>query len=465
MNTTEEAAAVEERNQKTGMHILVIGSGAREHALAEALLRSPSRPAVSCLGSTANPGIMEICRRTAGNYVIGTITSPKEAVALARSTGVNLAVIGPEAPLETGAADRLRASGIAVFGPDRDLARIETSKSYARDLLQRTVPESCPKFRIITDADDAEVFLEELGDAFVVKADGLTGGKGVKVSGEHLHSRQEALAYCRELLSTEEELSETRCLIEERLEGEEFSLMTITDGKTCRHMPVVQDHKRLLEGDSGPNTGGMGCWSTAAGTLPFLTPEDLLQAQKMNEAVAAALGRENGHPYRGVLYGGFMAVAGGVKVIEYNARFGDPEALILLTLLESDAAELFSAAASGRLDQADIRFSGKAAVCKYTVPQGYPSSPVKDAEITLPQSSGRFTIYLGSVNIDGTRLVTGGSRTAAAVALADSLEEAEAAAEAGACAITGPLFHRSDIGTAALTAAKTERMRRIRSLG
>jgi len=243
----------------------------------------------------------------------------------------------------------------------------------------------------------------------VVKADGLTGGKGVKVSGDHLNSRQEALAYCRELLEAEKGLEKNTCVIEKRLDGEEFSLMTITDGRTCRHMPPVQDHKRVFNGDQGPNTGGMGSYSDADHSLPFLEKKDLLQARRMNELIIEALGAEHGHPYRGILYGGFMACAQGVKVIEFNARFGDPEALNLLTLLETDAAELFFSAAVGTLDRVPVTFARKASVCKYAVPEGYPEAAVREIEIELGNAAESASIYLGSVDLRGTRLLANGS--------------------------------------------------------
>jgi phosphoribosylamine---glycine ligase len=444
------------------LRILIIGSGAREHAIAAALQRSPSAPAVSCLGSSGNPGIMDISLQTGGDYIIGSITSPKEALAIASETGIGLVIIGPEAPLEMGIADRLRTAGIPVLGPDKAQARIETSKSYARSLMQRIIPEACPAYRVVTDIEAASAFLEELGDNFVVKADGLTGGKGVKVSGDHLNSRQEALAYCRELLEAEKGLEKNTCVIEKRLDGEEFSLMTITDGRTCRHMPPVQDHKRVFNGDQGPNTGGMGSYSDADHSLPFLEKKDLLQARRMNELIIEALGAEHGHPYRGILYGGFMACAQGVKVIEFNARFGDPEALNLLTLLETDAAELFFSAAVGTLDRVPVTFARKASVCKYAVPEGYPEAAVREIEIELGNAAESASIYLGSVDLRGTRLLAGGSRTAAATALGDSIEAAERAAETAVRAISGRLFHRTDIGTLPLIEKRVTHMRRLR---
>jgi len=444
----------------TYQHILIIGSGTREHAIAKALSKSASSPIISCLGSTGNPGIMTICRNTGGMYRKGNITSPESVLAFAEEIRAELAVIGPEAPLAAGVPDILRTHNIPVLGPDKNLARIETSKSYARDFLYRTLPESCPDFRIISDIFEAEMFLLQLGDSYVIKADGLTGGKGVKVSGDHLTNLDEAMTYCRKLLKPEN----SYMVIEEKLFGEEFSLMTITDGETCIHMPAVQDHKRAYNDDLGPNTGGMGSYSDNDHSLPFLSQKDITDARRMNEMVVGALGKEHGSPYRGILYGGFMAVSQGVKIIEYNARFGDPESLNLLTLLESDAAELFAAAAQGELNKTTAVFSKKASVCKYAVPKGYPESaekgfPVNIAEVDKIDSA---ELYLGSVDIQDDILITGGSRTAAVVAVGNTIAEAEALAESAVCAIEGDLFHRSDIGTAPSLEKRISHMKTLR---
>jgi phosphoribosylamine--glycine ligase len=430
----------------THQHILIIGSGTREHAIAKALIKSASPPVISCLGSTKNPGIMTICSNSEGKYRKGNITSPESVLAFAEELQIDLAVIGPEAPLAAGVPDILREHKFPVLGPDKNPAKIETSKSYARDFLYRILPESCPDFRVIYDIFEAEMYLLQLGDSYVIKADGLTGGKGVKVSGDHLTSMDEAMTYCRELLKPDN----SHMVIEEKLFGEEFSLMTITDGETCIHMPAVQDHKRAYNDDLGPNTGGMGSYSDSDHNLPFLSQKDIADAGRMNEIVVAALCKEHGTPYRGILYGGFMAVAQGVKIIEYNARFGDPESLNLLTLLESDAVELFTAAACGKLGTVNVVFSRKASVCKYAVPQGYPESALKGSSVSTADvdKHDSVEIYLGSVDMKDGVLVTGGSRTAAVVAVGNTIAEAEKLAEAAVSSIEGNLFHRSDIGTA-----------------
>jgi len=457
MPVLEEATYMK---SNTCQHILIIGSGTREHAIAKALSKSASSPIISCLGSTENPGIMTICNDTDGVYRKGDINSPESTLAFAEEIQANLAVIGPEAPLAAGVPDILREHSIPVLGPDKNLAKIETSKSYARNFLYRTLPESCPDFRVISDIFEAEIFLLQLGDSYVIKADGLTGGKGVKVSGDHLTNLDEAMTYCRELLKPEN----SHMVIEEKLFGEEFSLMTITDGETCIHMPAVQDHKRAYNDDLGPNTGGMGSYSDSNHSLPFLSQEDIAEARRMNENVVEVLGKEHGKPYRGILYGGFMAVARGVKIIEYNARFGDPESLNLLTLLESDAAELFAAAAQGKLSKVSAVFSKKASVCKYAVPQGYPEAAVKGSPVHTTEVDKIVSaeLYLGSVDIQDGILVTGGSRTAAVVAVGNTIAEAETIAEKAVSAIEGDLFHRNDIGTAPSLEKRINHMKTLR---
>jgi len=455
------------------MHIVIIGSGAREHALATVLEWSPraaqnSLPTtpvhnrIHCLGTSVNPGIKVICQRTGGVHMVGDITDSHSVLAFCISVQASLVVIGPEAPLEAGVTDLLRdKGGLAVFGPDRQNARIETSKAFARAFLNGILSEACPAYMVATSMEQAERFLELLGDHFVIKADGLTGGKGVKVSQDHLNGRDEALAYCRELLRT----PGSRCVIEEKLYGEEFSLMTVTDGTTCIHFPAVQDHKRAYNGDIGPNTGGMGSYSCADHGLPFLTDSDIATAQRYNGMVASTLSQKNGRPYRGVLYGGFMATGTGIKIIEYNARFGDPEALNLLSLLESDAVDLFLRTARGTLAQGMVRFASKASVCKYVVPMDYPQpGGEKGSLVTIGTLDNTIQLYMGSIGerADG-KLVTGGSRTLALVALADTLSAAEQMVEANIIRIHGNLRHRSDIGTADLIDQRIRHMHCLRT--
>ncbi|MBL7046778.1 MAG: phosphoribosylamine--glycine ligase, partial [Candidatus Marinimicrobia bacterium] len=297
------------------MMILLIGSGAREHAIARALARSPQKPTTVCFASNNNPGIQEL----SAYFTMGDIKNPQAVVSFAQQYGADLAIIGPEAPLEVGVADALLDTGISTVGPKKALAQIETSKGFTRDLLKKYNIPSCPRYRVFSSLDGVSEILSELGEKYVVKFDGLMGGKGVKVAGDHLLSHEDAISYCQEMIKRG-----GKFVIEEKLIGQEFSLMSFSDGDHLAHMPPVQDHKRAYVGDTGPNTGGMGSYSDSNHLLPFLTEEDIVQAQEFNQATIDALKKEFWEGYKGILYGGFIATVDGVKLIEYNARLGDP---------------------------------------------------------------------------------------------------------------------------------------------
>ncbi len=435
------------------MKVLLIGSGAREHAIARACVKSPQLSELLCFGSGLNPGIQALCHL----YVKGSMNDVDAMVNFARQQSVDLAIIGPEAPLALGTADKLWDLDIPCVGPRQAAAQLETSKGFTRDLMEKYSITVYPRFKRFNRIDGVSTFLEELGSKYVVKFDGLMGGKGVKVAGDHLHNHEEALAYCQSIFEYGGSL-----VIEEKLEGEEFSLMSFCDGEHLLHTIPVQDHKRAFEGDTGPNTGGMGSYSDKNGTLPFLTEADVRSAQETNLAIARAVRLETGVPFQGILYGGFMAAAKGVKVIEYNARFGDPEAMNVLALLNTDFLDLCQGIVKRDLDQYRIDFSPKASVCKYAVPKGYPDDPVKGKEIDISGVGNKEQLYLAAVDQQEDGLVETGSRTAAVVAMADTLEKAEAIAEAEIQAIKGPLFHRKDIGTTELIQKRVEHMRKLR---
>lgn len=438
---------------QTNKRLLLVGSGAREHALAKAIHRSPQPVELLVFASNSNPGIAAL----ASVMTVGTITDGEAVAGWAKKLGATLAIIGPEAPLETGVADALWKQGIPVVGPTQALARLETSKSFTRDLLRDHQIGGCPAYATFRSMEGVEDFLRGLGDRYVIKANGLMGGKGVKVAGDHLHSHAEAMDYVQSLLAHGGEV-----VIEEKMIGVEFSLISLCGGKTLLHFPAVQDHKRAFEGDSGPNTGGMGSYSDSNHSLPFLEASDIEQARAMNERVAAALWKQVGQPYKGVLYGGFMATAEGTMIVEYNARFGDPECLNLMSLLEGDFVEMLEATIEDRLDHLESGCQYKASVCKYAVPEGYPEQPLKGFEWNADDVTG-VDLYLGSVDsIDG-KLLGAGSRTAAVVALGESIAEAEALAEAQVCRLKGPLFHRRDIGTQALVEQRVLTLQKLRA--
>ena len=435
------------------LNILVIGSGAREHAIVGSLSRSSKKKEIYCLATNYNPGIAEVCK----DMAVADINDSETVKIYAKKKKIDFAIIGPENPLANGVADALFDIGVESVGPKKDLAQIETSKSFTRNLLTEYKIPGCPKFKPFSSMEGVEEFLGELGDYYVVKYDGLAGGKGVKVAGDHLHSHGEAISYCKKLID-----SGGTFVIEKKLIGEEFSLMSFCDGSSLSHMPAVQDHKRAYEGDTGPNTGGMGTYSDSDHSLPFLEKSHILAAQKINQMTAEALRDKFEEGYKGILYGGFIATKDGVKVIEYNARFGDPEAMNVLSILETDLIDICSAIINEELNTIDIRFNNSATVCKYAVPEGYPDDPIKNKEIDVAEVADTDKLFYASVELKNDKLFEMGSRTVAVVGAGDSIWEAEEIAEKEVSKIKGPLFHRKDIGTTELIQKKINNMHSLK---
>ncbi|MDD5168790.1 MAG: phosphoribosylamine--glycine ligase, partial [Syntrophales bacterium] len=342
-------------------HILLIGNGAREHAIAEAIVRSTRNPVLFAYMKSNNPGIASLAKEARlGSY--GDLTS---IVDFARASQASMAVVGPEDPLNAGVVDTLKDAGIPAVGPTRNLARLETSKSFTRNLVQKYNIPGNPSYKVFTSPEGIPEFLRQL-PGVVIKPDGLTGGKGVMVQNDHFQTMDEAMSICLDIL--EEHGSVT---VEEKLEGEEFSLQCLCDGKTVIATPPVQDHKRRFLDDKGPNTGGMGSYSCEDHLLPFLTSRDVADGLAITRKVADAIYMETGEYYKGVMYGGFMITRTGVKLLEYNARFGDPEAMNILPLLATDFVDVCRAIIEGTLEKLPVIFDKKATVCKYVVPRGY----------------------------------------------------------------------------------------------
>ena len=431
-------------------NVLVVGSGAREVAIARCVSQSSIKNSLFCVSKDINPQIVDLCK----DYFVTDLTNISDIVSYSIKTKVDLAIIGPENPLANGIVNELENVGVRCVGPKKEVALIETSKSFARKIIDLCCTEKNPQRREFSSIEGVEGFIEQLGGEYVIKFDGLMGGKGVRVSGEHLKNIDEGIAYANEIINIGGTF-----LIEEKLVGEEFSLMSFVDGKVCKHMPVVQDHKRAYEGDTGPNTGGMGTYSFGNHSLPFLSKKDIKEAQRTNELVAKQLFEATGTPYIGILYGGFMLTRSGVKVIEYNARFGDPEAMNILSILESDFLSICISMVDGNLKTQDVSFERLATVCKYVVPVGYPDKPEKNFEVLCNQNDR--SLFLASIMLKDQKLIACGSRTAAVVGKNKDVFQAELLAEAGIANISGKLFHRKDIGTKKLVESRIKRMKEL----
>ncbi len=438
-------------------NILIIGNGAREHAIAEAIMRSGQMPRLFACMKANNPGIASLSEK----IFMSSYSNLTAIVAFAEVSRIDFAVVGPEDPLNNGVVDTLNKAGIPSVGPTQSLARLETSKSFTRDLLDKYQIPGNPRFKIFSSPDGIEAFLDDL-DGIVVKPDGLTGGKGVMVQGDHFQTKQEALAFCTAFLR--EHASVT---VEEKLEGEEFSLQCLCDGKTVVATPPVQDHKRRFADDKGPNTGGMGSYSCEDHSLPFIHSGDVAAGLAITQQVAEAIYRETGAYYKGVMYGGFMVTKSGIRLLEYNARFGDPEAMNILPLLKTDFVDICRAIIDGTLARLPIEFEKKATVCKYVVPRGYglpqdhPEAQSTSARIEVGDV-GQARLYYSSVDKREDGLYMTSSRAIGVVGIADRLEDAEIMAENAVRAIRGPVDHRPDIGTPALIEKRVRHMQAIR---
>jgi len=438
------------------MKILIIGNGAREHAIACALHRSPQKPELYAFMTAKNPGIAKLCK----NFKIGDTCDAKAVSGYAVNNNIDFAVVGPEAPLAAGVSDELESSGIGCVGPKRTAARIETDKAFARNLMKKYNIPGTPEFGVFTGASEAVEFIKNSGKEWAVKPAGLTGGKGVKIMGEHLKNLDEAENYIKEVLNSD------RVVIEEKLIGEEFTIQAFVDGKTVLGTPMVQDHKRAYEGDVGPNTGGMGSYSDKGYILPFLSRDDYEQGIKIMEQVASAVKQETGNEYKGFLYGQFIVGKGSPMVIEFNARFGDPEAMNTFSIITSDFVKICEKIINGNLNEIEnLEFKNKATVCKYLVPDGYPENPKANRELAVDENKINelgALIYYAAVNEEEGKIYTSSSRAAGVVGIADTITEAEKIAESAVGCVKGDVFHRKDIGTDALVRKRFENMKKFR---
>ncbi|MEF8784208.1 MAG: phosphoribosylamine--glycine ligase [Haloarculaceae archaeon] len=424
--------------------VLLVGGGGREHAVARALAGSEAT-LYACAGNR-NPGIARI----ADGFETLDATNPTAVRSYAQDVGATLAVIGPEAPLEAGVADALDDAGIYAFGPRQDEARIETDKGFQRRFMDRHSIPGCPDFEEFHDTEAACEYIDEYDGDLAVKPAGLTGGKGVRVIGDQV-TAEEAKEYIRDS-------GYDRIILEERLVGEEFTVQAFVAAGQLRVTPAVQDHKRAYEGDEGPNTGGMGSYSDATLELPFMDEDDYMEAVDILQETVDAL-----DGYKGVLYGQFMLTADGVKVVEFNARFGDPEAMNTLPVLKTDFLDVLTAAREGD-SLPKLSFERQATVCKYAVPDGYPTDPQGGTRVDIDaNTAGDALVFYASVDEREDGIYTTTSRSFAAVGLADSIAEAESIAEdALAAAGDEGLRIRHDIGKRDLVQSRVDHVAEFR---
>ena len=420
------------------MNILILGSGGREHALAWAVKQNPKTDRL--IVAPGNAGIAQLAECADIDILSGPTV-----VTFCEENAIDFVIVGPEAPLAAGVADATRAAGILTFGPSAAAAKLEASKSFTKDICDACSAPTAAWARF-TEPAPACAYIAQKGAPIVVKADGLAAGKGVIVA----MTEAEALAAVDDMFGGEFGAAGAEVVIEEFMAGEEASFFILTDGTNALPIGTAQDHKRVGDGDTGPNTGGMGAYSPA----PVLT--DAIAQQAMDEIVLPTI-REmarRGTPYQGVLYAGLMIENGRARLVEYNARFGDPECQVLMMRLGAQALDLLLACAEGRLDQAQVHWAEDHALTVVMAARGYPGSYAKGTVIkgldALPETSSQMVFHAGTTAKDGAITATGG-RVLNVTARGATLAEAQAKAYAIVDAIDWPEgFCRRDIGWRAL---------------
>ncbi len=438
------------------MKIGIIGDGGREHALAQGICTNPES-SLFVAASNRNQGIYEL----AEDYHQIEIYDLKSISDYFTKKKVDLVVVGPEAALMNGVVDVHRKKGIPIVGPTRQQAALEGDKSFMRRLLQEKLGWGSPDWRTISTLNDAEDFIKQIGD-IVVKPLGLTGGKGVRVMGIQLKNHEETLNYIAELIEKDGQV-----LLEEKVIGEEFSRMAFVCDGMLVPIPIMQDFKYAYDGDRGLMTGGMGAYSFSEGGLPFVQPDELTKADQLLSEAISTIEAETDSVYRGFLYGQFMVSKKGIRLIEFNVRLGDPEALNMMALLASDASELFYAVATGNLKSNRVLFHEKASVSKYLVPNNYPgdaiSIPIFSLDPSAVKNTGLNLIHASVEKVVPDRWRALGSRTFGLVGLGDHPGDISERIEQFLADCSIPeLRHRKDVGDRQVIVNKINHMKSIR---
>lgn len=465
------------------MKVLLVGEAAREHAIAEAICRSSYTPRLYAVMKLRNPGIVGLCKQTGGEYALGETTDPSFVVETAKRFHVDFVFVGPEEPLFHGVADALEEEGIPCIGARRGPAELEMSKAFMRRLMWRHNIPGRLRFKAFREVEDAVAYIREYAESVALKPARQVGGKGVKVIADLQAYLSREKAHVKEQhakIISEEHMKgytdiEDKILIEERVEGPEYTLQAFTDGRAIKPFPLVQDNKNAFEMDIGPETGGMGSISGPGILLPFINMEEYKRSAEIVKACVRAVEKETGYKYKGVVSGQMMLTAAwGPTIIEFYCRFGDPEAVNVLPIMRSDMVELCEAIIDERLNKVRLEFEDTATVVKCIAPKGYPDRrdlakghPALIDVKAVEKRGGK--IYYASTDLqpDGT-ILSGGSRLVEIFVKAESLPEAGRKAEACVpyvrLADGWGVFHRSDIGSEVLLKRRIEQAELVRGV-
>ncbi len=465
------------------VRILLVGDAGREHAIAEALCRSRLDPKLYAAMRLRNPGIVKLCQQTGGEYALGKITDAAFIVEAAKKFHVDFVFVGPEEPLFHGVADALEEAGIPCVGARRGPAELEMSKAFMRRLMWKHGIPGRLRFKAFKNVENAVAYIREYAESVALKPARQVGGKGVKVIADlqaYLSREKTEVKEAHAKIISEEHMKgytdiEDKILIEEKVEGPEYTLQAFTDGRTVKPFPLVQDNKNAFEMDIGPETGGMGSISGPGMLLPFINEYAYMRSVEIVQACVRAVEAETGQKYKGVVSGQMMLTAlWGPTIIEFYCRFGDPEAVNVLPILKSDMVEVCEALIDEKLNKVKLEFEEAATVVKCVSPKGYPDRrdlakghPALIDEEAIRRRGGR--VYYASTDLqpDGT-IVTGGSRLVEIFAKGRTLPEASAKAEA--CipyvrlADGWGVFHRSDIGSEVLLKRRMEQAELVRAV-